>query len=44
LLNDIKKIERIAHKGHIKVTRELKTDFESVIKKIVNITFDKNIS
>ena len=43
LLNDIKKIERIAHKGHIKVTRVLKTDFESVIKKIVNITFNKNI-
>ena len=43
LLNDIKKIERIAHQGHIKVTRVLKTDFESIIKKIVNITFNKNI-
>jgi len=42
LLNDIKNIERIALKGHIKVTRVLKTDFESVIKKIVHITFNKN--
>ena len=42
LINDIKKLERIAHKGHIKVTRVLKTDFESVIKKIVHITFNKN--
>ena len=44
LINDIKKLEKIAYKGHIKVTKVLKTDFESVIKKIVNITFDKNIS
>ena len=41
LLSDSKKIKRIAKLGHIKVTKTLKTDFETVIKKIVKKTFGK---
>ncbi len=41
LLSDSRKIKRIAKLGHIKVTKTLKTDFETVIKKIVKKTFGK---
>ena len=41
LLTNIKKIERIAFQGHLKVTKILKTDFENTIKKIVIKTFKK---
>jgi hypothetical protein len=41
LLPNQRKIEKISYKGHLKVTKILKTDFESVIKSIVKKTFGK---
>ena len=41
LLPNQRKIEKISYKGHLKVTKILKTDFESVIKNIVKKTFGK---
>ena len=41
LLLNQRKIEKISYKGHLKVTKILKTDFESVIKSIVKKTFGK---
>ena len=41
LLLNQRKIEKISYKGHLKVTKILKTDFESVIKNIVKKTFGK---
>ena len=42
LLLDANKLKKIAHRGHVKVTKILKTDSESLMKKIVTKAFDDN--
>ena len=41
LLSDIRKINKIAYKGHIKVIKILKADNETILRKIVRKVFDK---
>ena len=41
LLSNIKKIKKIAYRGHIKATKILKADNETVVKKIVHTVFNQ---
>ena len=41
LLSNIKKINKIAYQGHIKVIKILKADNETILRKIVRKVFDK---
>ena len=40
LLLNVNKLKKIAYRGHIKVTRVLKPDYESAVKKIISKLFD----
>ena len=42
LLLDANKLKKIAHRGHVKVTKILKTDSESLMKKIITKALDDN--
>ena len=42
LLN-VNKLEKIAHLGHIKITKILKADTENMVKKIISKVFEKEI-